>query len=163
MALPLGRLGRAADDLQPDRARPRERDRVDPGVPDEHRAGITVAGHERERTGGNARVAERLDQAKRAAGRLLGGLEDDRVAGGQSSRRHSGRDREREVPGRDDRNHAARPVRHRVALAGDLRQRRAVAEPDGLARVVLAEVDRLADVRVGLGPRLRALPHCKGG
>ena len=65
--------------------------------------------------------------------------------------------------GRDDRHHAARPVRHRVALAGDLRQRCALAEPDSLARVVLAEVDRLADVRVRLGPRLRALPHGEGG
>ena len=34
---------------------------------------------------------------------------------------------------------------------------------DGLARVVLAEVDRLADVRVGLGPRLRALPQGQSG
>ena len=74
VTLVLGGLGRAADHLQADRARTRERDRVDPGVTDEPRAGFAMAGQERECAGGNACLAERLDQAERAAGGLLGGL-----------------------------------------------------------------------------------------
>ena len=50
-------------------------------------------------------------------------------------------------------------VAQRVALAGHLHERRAAVELDRPARVVLEEVDRLADVRVGL--RARASPHSR--
>ena len=50
-----------------------------------------------------------------------------------------------------------------VALAGRLEQRGALREVDRPARVVLEEVDRLAHVGVGLGPRLRALAHRQRG
>ena len=50
-----------------------------------------------------------------------------------------------------------------VALARDLQQRRPRVELDRPARVVLEEVDRLADVGVGLAPRLGALAHGQRG
>ena len=50
-----------------------------------------------------------------------------------------------------------------VALAGHLQQRSALRELDGPARVVLEEVDRLADVGVGLAPRLRRLADLERG
>ena len=46
---------------------------------------------------------------------------------------------------------------------GHLEQLAAPLELDRRAGVVLEEVDRLADVGVGLAPRLRALAHLKGG
>src|ERR687896_269293 len=49
---------------------------------------------------------------------------------------HPARDRDREVPRRDHRDHPARPVAERVALAGDLQQRSAGLELDRPARVV---------------------------
>ena len=77
---------------------------------------------------------------------------------------HPERDRDGEVPGRDHRDDAARRVAQLVALAGHLaaaaRPARASTRP---ARVVLQEVDRLADVGVGLGPRLRALADLERG
>src|SRR5436190_1806055 len=70
-----------------------------------------------------------------------------------------GRDREREVPWRDDRADATRLVAVDVRLAGALADRYARTEPQRLAPVVLAVVDRLADVGVGLGKRLARLEH----
>src|SRR5581483_8789847 len=83
-----------------------------------------------------------------------GGLQEHAVAADERGDRHAGRDREREVPRSDDGADAARLVGVDVALAGWLEQRRAGAEPQRLASVVLAEVDRLADVRVGFRDRL---------
>jgi hypothetical protein len=87
-------------------------------------------------------------------------LRHDRVAGGQRGGGHAERDGDREVPRGDDRADAARDVGQLVALAGRLQQRRAVLlQVDGGAGVVLEEVDRLADVGVGLRPGLGALAY----
>ena len=51
----------------------------------------------------------------------------------------------------------------RVVLAGHLLDVRAARELERLARVVLAEVDRLAHVRVGLRPRLARLDDLERG
>ena len=75
--------------------------------------------------GRHAARAQRLDDAQPAARRLLGGLQDDGVAGRERRGGHAHRDREREVPRRDDRADAARRVAQLVALAGHLQQRRA--------------------------------------
>ena len=91
------------------------------------------------------------------------GLSTTRVAGRQAGGGHAHRDREREVPRRDDRDDAARGVAHLVALAGHLEERLAAVERDRAARVELEEVDRLADVGVGLAPRLGALAHRERG
>ena len=76
---------------------------------------------------------------------------------------HAAGDGHGEVPGGDDRDHAARAPAHRVALAGHLQQLLARLQRDRAAGVVLEEVDRLAHVRVGLGPRLRALADLQRG
>ncbi len=54
-------------------------------------------------------------------------------------------------------------VAQRVALAGDLHERGAALELDRAPRVVLEEVDRLADVRIGLRPGLGALADGERG
>ena len=97
-------------------------------------------------------AVQRLDQRQRAAGRLLGRLQHHRVARRQRGGGHPGRDREREVPRRDHRRDAERLVAHRVALAGRLGELGRVVELGRAARVVLEEVDRLADVGVRLRP-----------
>ena len=129
----------------------------------ERGAGVALAGQQRDRAGRHAAGAQRLDDAQAAAGRLLGRLQHDGVARRERRGGHAHRDREREVPRRDDRADAARRVAQLVALAGHLQQRRAGGQLDRAARVELEEVDRLADVRVGLRPGLRALAHRERG
>ena len=166
VALAGRHLGGAADDLQADRPRAGEGDRVHARVADELRADRRPR-----RAAARARPAARRTRAARARacsaqrGRLLGGLEHHGVAGRQPGGDHPERDRDREVPGRDDGDDAARAPAQLVALAGQLDQLAAGAghaagmllERDRGARVVLEEVDRLADVAVGLAPRLRGL------
>ena len=91
------------------------------------------------------------------------GLSTTALPVARPARDHPERDREREVPRRDDGDDPARAVAHRVALARHLQQRGALRDVERAAGVVLEEVDRLADVRVGLGPRLRALAHGQRG
>ena len=114
--------------------------------------------------GGTPPARSACDEPQRAAGRLLGGLEHDRVAGGERGRGHPAGDREREVPGRDHRRDAARA---RSAARCARRAPAAAAGPRSssiaAAGVVLEEVDRLAHVGVGLGPRLRALADLERG
>ena len=109
--------------------------------------------------GRDAGRVQRLDDRERARRRLLGGLEHDAVAGRQPGRDHPGGDRQREVPRADDGDDAARRVAQRVALARQLDEPVRALERDRLLRVVLEEVDRLADVGVGLRPGLGALAH----
>jgi hypothetical protein len=154
-------VARGADDLQADRPRAGERDRRHAWVAHQRGAGLAVALQQPDRLGRDAGVAQRLDEHEAAQRRLLGGLEDHRVAGRQRRGDHAGRDRDREVPRRDDRGHAARRVVQAVALAGDLEQRPAAAQCDRAPRVELQEVDGLADVGVGLGPRLARLAHAE--
>src|SRR5262249_60400191 len=94
---------------------------------------------------------------------LLRGLEEDAVAGHEGGGDHACRNREREVPRRDDRADAAWLVAEGVRLAGSLVERRAGSEPDRLPAVVLAEVHRLAAVGSGLARRLAGLEHLRGG
>ena len=94
---------------------------------------------------------------------LLGGLEDDGVAGRQRGGGHAAGDRQREVPRRDHAGHASGDVAHRVALTRQLQQRAALAQRERALGVVLEEVDRLADVGVGLGPGLAGLADGQGG
>ncbi len=163
VALRVRRLRRGPDDLEPDRARSGKRDQVHARVADEGGAGLAEAGEQSERLGGNAGGMKRLNQHQGAGGGLLGRLEHHRVACGERGRGHPGRDREREVPRRDHRRDPARHAAHRVALARDLYQLLAPLELHRSLRVVGEEVDRLADVGVGLRPRLRALPHFECG
>ena len=58
-------------------------------------------GQEREDPVGQPAFPQRLHEQCRDGRRLLGGLQDDGVAGDEGGARHAGRDREREVPGRD--------------------------------------------------------------
>ena len=68
-------------------------------------------------SGGTPRLAQRAEEHQRAARRLLGGLEHDGVARRQAGGDHPERDRDREVPRRDDRDDPARRVAERVLLA----------------------------------------------
>ena len=127
---PVGHLGGGADDLEPDLVGAGEGDRVHARVLDQRGADVALARQQRERVRRHARLAQRLDQQRRAARRLLGRLEDHRVAGGEPGGGHAERDRDREVPGRDDRDDAARRVAQLVALARHLEQGSALREVD---------------------------------
>ena len=149
---------RRLDDLQTNRLGAGEHDECHPWVLDERRADVFAgAGEEREHTRRHAGLVEDLDQAQRDTGRLLGGLEHHRVAGDERGSDHPGGYREREVPRRDHRTDSERLVGVRVGFAGDLSEPRAARQAECLSSVVLAEVDRLAHVGVGLGDRLPGL------
>ena len=117
-------------------------------------------------TPGGAPPATRASISRHATpGDLLGRLEDHGVAGDQRGHGHAGRDRQGEVPGGDDRGHTLALVDEPVGLP-----RRGLHEVGGraveaqhLPPVVLAEVDRLADVGVGLVPGLAGLEALEGG
>ena len=114
----------AAHDLQPDRAGAGERDRVHARVADQRRADRPLAGQQRQRARRQAGLAQRPHDRERTRRRLLGRLQDDRVAGRQPGRDHPQRDRDREVPGRDHGDDPARTPAQLVALAGELDQLR---------------------------------------
>ena len=142
-----------------DRLRAGERDERDRRVLDQVRADLLAdAGQEGEHAGRDARLVQDLDETQRDAGRLLRRLEEHRVAGDQRGGDHAGGDREREVPRRDHHADPARLVGVRVGSHPATWPTRAPrGEAERLASVVLAEVDRLAHVGVGLGDRLARL------
>ena len=106
---PGGVRAAVLDDLEADRPRAREGDRRDTRMPDERGAHVALAGQELDGRGRHAALAQRLDAGEPGCRRLLGGLQDHGVAGRERAGHHARRDREREVPGRDHRAHAARP------------------------------------------------------
>ncbi len=115
--------------------------------------------------GGGAGCQQRLGQPPGHRGGLLGRLQDHRVAGRQGRHRHAAGDGQREVPRGDDRRDPLALVGQAVGLA-----RRRLHEVGGrsveaedLPAVVLAEVDGLAHVGVGLVPRLGRLEALEGG
>jgi len=81
---------------------------------------LALARQQREHGAGEPGPLERVVKGECASRRLLGRLQADTVAGGERSGRHAGRDREREVPRRDDGGHSARAVVKRVVLTGNL-------------------------------------------
>ena len=162
----------AAHDLQADRLRAGERDRVHARVAHERGADVALAGQQRQRVGRHAGLAQRPHEHERAAGRLLGRLEHHGVAGRERRRGHpaagsrpgssTARSPRRRRAGASAivlRSPGTCSTRRRACRAG----RRVRLERDRAARVVLEEVDRLADVGVGLAPRLRALAHLERG
>ena len=136
-----------------------EGDRVDAGMP--------RPGRRRRRPRPGSRLSarrepgalQRVDRAparSRATARRASGRRRCRWR----ARRRSSRWRSRagSSRGRSPRRRRAAVVK-RVALAGQLDQRRPPSSSTACERVVLEEVDRLADVGVRLGPGLGALAH----
>ena len=73
------------------------------GCADERGAGVALAGEEVDGVGRDAASRSASTTTSPHAGRLLGRLEHDRVAGDERGGDHARRDREREVPRGDDR------------------------------------------------------------
>ena len=109
-------------------------------------------------------ACQRMSHISRAMPRVCDRrLDDGRVARHQRGGGHAGADGQGEVPGADDRGHAAGLVPLVVQLADEPAQaRRGWNSADGHAGVILAEVDGLADVGVGLAPGLARLANHHG-
>src|SRR5690606_5835696 len=103
--LQLAARGLAADDA-PHLRRARERDLVEALMGDEGRAGAPVAGHDVEDALGQPDLLRQLGEGQRRQRRELGGLQDDRVPGGEGRRDLPRQHQEREVPGDDLAAHA---------------------------------------------------------
>ena len=160
----LDELGGGRVDLRADVPGARERDQSHPGVVDEPVTGDLagarhVVQHARRQPG----LGEEAHELGRDHRGLLGGLEDHRVAGRQGRARHARQDRQREVPRRDDGDHAAGLPQVVVDLAPQLAQPSGPQQLGRLPAVVFDEVDRLGDVGVRLPPGLARLVDDPGG
>ncbi len=151
---PLERLAALGADLAADRGRAGERDLVDARVVDQRGAGLAVAGEDVEHAGREAGLERELAEAQRGQRRLLGGLEDQRAAGGEGRGDLPDRHQQREVPGHDlsaDADRLAQRVDEEVAA----RDRDRLALDLGRPAGVVAQVgDRAGDVAAGGGERL---------
>ena len=110
--------------------------------------GLAVTGtHHLQDVVGDARLVQSRHRHLDAAGRRMGRFDDDRGTRSQCGQHRSHRDGHREVPRRGHQHHlvAGEP------RTGDASQ---IFSPVG---VVAGEVDRLADLRVGLGHGLATL------
>ncbi len=91
------------------------------------------------------------------------GLATTRVAGGERGAHLAEEDREREVPRRDAGEHAAAVQLDLVALAGRAGQRHRPGEIGaGAHGVVAQEIDRLAQLRDGVGDGLAGFADAEG-
>ena len=153
----LEALGRSLEHLHAGLARARERDHADVGMPDEPLADRSAAAvDDVDDAGGHAGLVEELDEALAERGRVGRGLEDDGVPGDERRGDLPGRDRDREVPRRDDADDADRHAHRHLELVLELRRRRLAEQAPALAAHVEAHVDRFLDVAAGLGLHL---PH----
>ena len=121
------------------------------------------AGDDAEPALGQARLEQDLGQLERRDRRLPGGLEDDRVAGGDRRPELVGDEVEREVEGADRADHAVGDPQHHAELAGagrgGLHRHRAAGQ---LARLDRGEGEGL-DAAAGLdGRRLQRLAGLGG-
>ncbi len=98
-----------------------------------------AAVHEVERPGRQAGARDDLGERPRGGGNELGRLEHDRVAVGEGRRDLPRRDRDREVPRRDDADHAERLAQHVDIDAGSHRADVLAADPQRLAGEVLED------------------------
>jgi hypothetical protein len=145
-------------DLLADLIGPGEGDERDVRVLDE-RGPHRLAGSEDEveHAGRQTGFLEDLDESDSRARCVASGLEDDRVPADQ--RRHDlpGRYGDREVPRRDEPDHADRSTLRHVPLVGELGRSRLAPEAATLTRHVEGHVDRFLDVASGLGKNLAHL------
>ena len=95
--------------------------------------------------------------------RLRRRLDDGRIARDQRGGGHAGADGQGEIPGTDDGGHAAGLIRLMVQLAHETAQSLWLEQANGNPGIVLAEVDGLADVGIGLAPGLASLANHYGG
>ena len=99
---PLQRVGRGAVDDLADLGRAGEGDLVDVGMADQPVAGgLAKAGDDVEHAGREAGLGDQVGEAQRGQRGLLGGLQDDRAAGGERRRDLLHRHHQREVPRHD--------------------------------------------------------------
>ena len=99
---------RVARDLLAGRDRAGEDDRGDVAVAGQQRADVAAAVHEVDGAGGEAGLVQHVDEQLGAQRRELGRLPDRRAAEGQAVDDRDAGDVDREVPGRDGRDHADR-------------------------------------------------------
>ena len=150
-------LGGGLEHLDTGVARAGERDDRDVGMLHEALAdGSPTAVDDVDHAVGDAGLDEELDEPLPERGCVRGRLEDDGVSGDERGRDLPGRDRDREVPRRNDADHADRhPDRH-LELVRELGRGRLPEEAPAFAAHVVAHVDRFLHVATRLGAHL---PH----
>ncbi len=158
--LPRLDFGSPLVDSHPHVARAGEGDEADPWVLHQRVAdGAAGPGQVVDDAVGKAQLAKEIDQPGRGGRRGAGGFEHHRVAGHDGGRQHARREREREVPGRDDSPDSERDVVESVLFALQRGQIFGLPQPQHLARVPLHQVDRLGGLAVGLVPGLAHFEH----
>ncbi len=102
----------------------------------------------------NARLKQDVNEFCRDCWRIARRLEHHRVTGDQRSCRHSGHNRARKIPRRNDHAHAERNIHKVVALAAHGYELLRLPQAQHFAPVEFQKVDRFRDVRVRFRPRL---------
>ena len=130
---------------------------VDVGVAHQRLAGLGVAVDQVEDARREAGFLEQLDEALADGRRVLGRLEDGRVAFEQARAEHPQRHGEGEVPRRDDGDDAPRLAAHEGVLLGDLGGEHVADRHAAGAEDVLDHVQAFDDLGPALGDDLAAL------
>ncbi len=138
--------------------RAREADRRHVGIVDQRLADDRAAAHHQvEHAGGNAGLRQDLGERPRAAGHEIGGLEHDGVAVGERRRDLPRRNRDREIPRRDEADDADRLARHLDVDAGPHRRQLVAGEPQHFAGEELEDVPGARRFADAFGQRLAFL------
>src|SRR5207248_6977925 len=145
-------------DFAPDRLRAGEADPGDARIVEQRVADLrALAHHQVEDPSGKAGLADDLGERPGAAGHQLRGLEYHRVAVAQRRRDLPGRDGDREIPRRDDRDDAERLARDLDADAGAHRLHDLAGDAQRLAGEELEDVGRAHHFARRLRQRLALL------
>ncbi|HEX7347042.1 MAG TPA: aldehyde dehydrogenase family protein, partial [Candidatus Limnocylindrales bacterium] len=119
--------------------------------------------HEVDHTRREPGLGHELDQERRAVGRVARRLEDHGVAGHEGRHHLPARDRDREVPGRDDPGDPDRLADAHRPLVRQLRWHRVAEHPAALAGHQVGDVDAFLDVAAGLREDLAHLAGHRAG
>ena len=159
VVLPRLGVGRLAVDQKTDVARAGECDHVNVRMVDERLAGLLAKPRQIvKRTRGHAGFVEHAREMPAHDRRLLGRLEDDRIAGDQCGHGHAAGYGQRKIPGRDDHRYAPRDVLGIIGLAWNVALPR-LGEPDHLPRIEFAEIDGFGNVAIRFFPGLSAFKY----
>src|SRR5947209_7967250 len=100
--------------------------------------------------GRKARFVEHLDESRGTEGREAGRLQDERATGNEGGPALPGRDRHREIPGRDQADRSDREAGRQAHLVRQLGRHGLPEHPATLAGRVLVEVNDLLDIAAAL-------------
>ena len=137
-----------------------ERDQRHARIAHQRRANFFAkAGQESQALARNSRAPQNVAHDFCNAHGLFRGFHRHGVASHQRGNGHAAANSQRKIPRTNDGAHAARLIGDFIQFAHKTAQSGAVKQASGLARVVLAEINRFANVAVGFAPCFASLAN----